>query len=90
MTGQQLPTDKDIQRLQKLAEDFDPSTTPGRDAADLRAIAETVDGIHAGEAKLRALVEQARTHGRSWGEIAIALGVSRQAAHERFADKIHA
>ena len=63
---------------------------PGRDAGDLRAIAETVDGIHAGEAKLRELVELARGRGRSWGEIAIALGVSRQAAHERFADKIHA
>jgi DNA-directed RNA polymerase specialized sigma24 family protein len=90
MTGQPMPTDHDIQRLRKLAEDFDPSTTSGRDAADLRAIAETVDGIRAGEAKLRELVELARGHGRSWGEIAIALGVSRQAAHERFADKIHA
>jgi DNA-directed RNA polymerase specialized sigma24 family protein len=49
-----------------------------------------VDGIHASEAKLRELVELSRVHGRSWGEIAIALGVSRQAAHERFADKIHA
>ena len=90
MTGQQMPTDEDIRRLQTLAEDFDPSTTPSRDAGDLRAIAETVDGIHAGEARLRELVELARGRGRSWGEIAIALGVSRQAAHERFADKIHA
>lgn len=90
MTGQEMPTDKDIPRLQKLAEDFDSSTTPDRDAGDLRAIAETVDSIHAAEAKLRELVELARAHGRSWGEIAIALGVSRQAAHERFADKSHA
>jgi DNA-directed RNA polymerase specialized sigma24 family protein len=88
MTGKRMPTDKDIQRLQKLAEDFDPATTPSRDAGDLRAIAETVDGIHASEAKLRELVELARGRGRSWGEIAIALGVSRQAAHERFADKV--
>ena len=34
-----------------------------------------------------------RTHavnGRSWGEIGIALGVSRQAARERFAEKARA
>ena len=90
MNGKHMRTDEDIQRLQKLAEDFDPSTTPGRDTGDLRAIAETVDSIHAGEAKLRELVQLARGRGRSWGEIAIALGVSRQAAHERFAEKIHA
>jgi len=83
-------TEEDIQRLQKLADDFDPSMAPPRDAGDLRAIAETVDSIHAGEAKLRELVQLARARGRSWGEIAIALGVSRQAAHERFAEKIHA
>lgn len=85
-----MPSDEQIKRLQKLAEDFDPSSASGRDAGDLRAIAETVDGIQAGEAKLRELVQIARAHGRSWGEIAIALGVSRQAAHERFAEKIHA
>lgn len=85
-----MHTDKKIQRLQKLAEDFDPSTSEGRDASDLRAIAETADSIHAGEAKLRELVQLARVQGRSWGEIAIALGVSRQAAHERFAEKVRA
>ena len=90
MNGKHMRTDEDIQRLQKLAEDFDPSTTAGRDVGDLRAIAETVDSIQAGEAKLRELVQLARAGGRSWGEIAIALGVSRQAAHERFAEKIHA
>jgi hypothetical protein len=85
-----MPNDEELQRLQKLAEDFDPSTTSGRDAGDLRAIAETVDSIHAGEAKLYELVQVARAGGRSWGAIAIALGVSRQAAHERFAERIHA
>ena len=85
-----MPSDEEIKRLQKFAEDFDPSSDSGRDAGELRAIAETVDSIHAGEAKLRELVQVARAHGRSWGEIAIALGVSRQAAHERFAEKIHA
>jgi len=83
-----MRTHDEIQRLRKLAEDFDPSTADGREASDLRAIAETTDTIHASEAKLRELVQLARAHGRSWGEIAIALGVSRQAAHERFAEKV--
>jgi hypothetical protein len=85
-----MPSQEEIKRLQKLAEDFDPASDSARDAGDLRAIAETVDSIHAGEAKLRELVHIARAQRRSWGEIAIALGVSRQAAHERFAEKIHA
>jgi DNA-directed RNA polymerase specialized sigma24 family protein len=85
-----MRTEDDIQRLQKLAEDFDPATAEGRDASDLRAIADTADAIHAAEARLRELVQLSRAHGRSWGEIAIALGVSRQAAHERFAEKVRA
>jgi len=39
---------------------------------------------------VRELVALARANGRSWGEIGIALGVSRQAARERFSDKIRA
>lgn len=44
--------------------------------------------IRADEAKLREAVEVARAHGRSWNEIAVALGVSRQAARQRFADRV--
>lgn len=61
------------------------------DAADLRAIAHAVDAIRAGEARLLEAVGVARLlRGRSWGEIGIALGVSRQAARERFGEKLHA
>jgi hypothetical protein len=42
------------------------------------------------EARLREAVHLARAHGRSWNQIAVALGVSRQAARQRFADKIGA
>jgi hypothetical protein len=84
-----MPTDEELRRHVKLAEDLDPSTTPAKDASDLRAIGETAMAIRANEAKLRELVQLARAHGRSWGEIAISLGVSRQAAHERFAEKVN-
>jgi DNA-directed RNA polymerase specialized sigma24 family protein len=83
-----MSTDEEIRRYVTLAEDFDPSTTPTKDASDLRAIGETAIAIQANEAKLRELVRLARDGGRSWGEIAISLGVSRQAAHARFGEKV--
>jgi hypothetical protein len=60
------------------------------DITDLRAIAEATDRVRAGEARVRELVQLARGHGRSWTQIGIALGVSRQAARERFSEKVRA
>ena len=79
-----------IGRAAKLAEEFDPSGVPMDDTSDLRSLAETVDAVRAADARVRELVARARANGRSWGEIGIALGVSRQAARERFAEKINA
>ena len=91
MTGAKaMHTDEEIQRAAKLAEEFDPSTVPMDDTTDLRTLAEAVDNVRAGEARVRELVARARGNHRSWGEIGIALGVSRQAARERFAEKIRA
>jgi len=88
--GTTMHTDEEIQRAAKLAEQFDPSDVPMDDTTDLRAVAEAVDGVRAGEARVRELVALARANGRSWGEIGIALGVSRQAARERFSEKLRA
>lgn len=87
-------TDEEINRAaeqleQRLAE-LDPSTVEVDDASDLRAIAEAVDAARAAEAQVRELVEIARARGRSWNLIALPLGVSRQAARERFAEKVRA
>ncbi len=79
-----------IQRAAKLAEEFDPSGVTMDDTTDLRTLAEAVDAVRGGEARVRELVARARANGRSWGEIGIALGVSRQAARERFAEKMRA
>jgi 1-deoxy-D-xylulose 5-phosphate reductoisomerase len=83
-------TDEEIERAAKLAEEFNPSTVAMDDTTDLRTLAEAVGAVHAGEARVRELVARARANGRSWGEIGIALGVSRQAARERFAEKTRA
>ncbi len=85
-----MHTEEEIQRAAKLAEEFDPAGVPIDDTTDLRTLAEAVDAVRAGEARVRELVARARANGRSWGEVGIALGVSRQAARERFAEKISA
>lgn len=87
-------TDEEIeraaQRFERWAEELDPATAEVRDLTDLRAVAEAADAVRADEARLREAVEAARTKGHSWNRIAIALGVSRQAARQRFADKVKA
>jgi len=51
------------------------------------AHANAVEAISEDEVRLRQAVEAARAQGRSWNQIAVALGVSRQAARQRFHDK---
>jgi hypothetical protein len=83
-----IHTEEEIQRAAKLAEEFDPSSAPVDDTTDLRGIAEAVDSVGSGAARVRELVALARNNGRSWGEIGIALGISREAARERFGEKV--
>lgn len=68
---------------------LDPDTTPAEDISDLRAVAEAVISVGAAQAHLEATVRAARERGRSWGRIGMALGTSRQAARERYEDRIN-
>lgn len=68
------------QRFEQLAEEFDPETAEVDDTEDLHEVATASDAERAVKARLREAVEIARAHGRSWNQIAVALGVSRQAA----------
>jgi hypothetical protein len=79
-------TEEEIERAAEFAEGVDPSSVPLDDTTDLRVLAEAV---RAG-ARVHELVARARANGRSWGEIGIALGISRQAARERFAEQTRA
>lgn len=83
-------TDEQIRRAAEFAENADPAGAHMDDTSDLRGIAEAVDSVRSGEARVRELVAVARAHGRSWGEIGISLGTSRQAARERFSEKVTA
>jgi hypothetical protein len=85
-------TDEEIeraaQRFEQLADELDPATAQAEDTDDLRQIAVASDMARDDEARLREAVQLARANGRSWNQIAVALGVSRQAARQRFADKV--
>jgi hypothetical protein len=87
-------TDDEIERaarrFEELADELDPATAEVDHTDDLRAIAAVSEAVRADEARLREAVEVARAHDRSWNQIAVALGVSRQAARQRFTDKTHA
>lgn len=77
-------------RFEQLADELDPDTAEVDHTDDLRQVAIVSETLRAEEAQLRETVNIARAHGRSWNQIAVALGVSRQAARQRFADKTHA
>jgi hypothetical protein len=73
-------------RFDQLADALDPATAQVDHTDDLRQIASVSEAVRADEARLREAIEVARAHGRSWNQIAVALGVSRQAARQRFGD----
>jgi hypothetical protein len=85
-------TDEEIERaaerFEELADELDPETARVLVTEDLRGIAEAAQALRDDEARLREAVEIARAHGRSWNQVGVALGVSRQAARQRFADKV--
>lgn len=84
-------SDTDIEhaaeRFAQLTDELDPATATVERTDDLRAVADAADTVRSTEAQLTEAVETARAHGRSWNEIAVSLGVSRQAARQRFATK---
>lgn len=76
------------ERFDQLADSLDPETAEVEDLSDLQAVAVASDAVQADETRLYSAVRTAREHGRSWNQLATALGVSRQAARQRFADKV--
>lgn len=74
-------------RFEQLADDLDPETAVVVDTADLQQVATASQTVRADEVRLREAVLASRGQGRSWNQIAIALGVSRQAARQRFTER---
>lgn len=63
---------------------LDPATTPAEDPADLRRIGLALRALADEQLEVEQAVAAARANGRSWGEVGLVLGVSRQAARERY------
>ena len=81
------------EQLQKAVADteawlnsLDPEAlaSPDSDGTDLRAIGEALRAVAANDLNLSDQVANARAKGRTWTQIAAVLGVSKQAARERF------
>lgn len=62
---------------------------PVSDAADLRAIGDALRAVAASDLNLADQVAKARANGRTWTQIAAVLGVTKQAARERFGEPPH-
>jgi hypothetical protein len=75
-------------QFEDWAGQLDPAGAEAEDITDLRAIAEAAEQARCDEALIAERVAAARSHGRSWNRIAVALGVSRQAARQRFGGKV--
>jgi hypothetical protein len=67
---------------------LDPAAlaSPDSDGGDLRAIGDAMRAISASDLELADRVADARINGRTWTQIAAVLGVSKQAARERFGE----
>lgn len=84
-----------IQQLQEAAaetdawlDSLDPKAiaSPDADVSDLRAIGDAMRAVAASDLMLAERVTEARAKGRTWTQIAAVLGVSKQAARERFGE----
>jgi len=75
---------KAIERLDAWADTLTAEDFEATD--DLAAVARAADAVEAAKAALEAAVANARTRDWSWNQIALSLGVSRQAARQRFGD----
>lgn len=73
--------------LERWADDVDPDDLREADTDALRQIAELVDQRRHVEDELDAAVRAARNAKRPWSEIGAMLGVTKQAAQRKYANK---
>lgn len=87
-------TQEELKKAAREAEAWldsvDPAELEAENTDDLRAIAVALASVADAEEQLRDAVVAARLGGRSWGRISMALGVSRQAARQRFESSVAA
>ena len=62
--------------------------SPDSDGKDLRAVGDALRAVAASDLTLAEQVAAARANGRTWTQIAAVLGVTKQAAWERFSEPV--
>jgi len=73
---------------ERWLDDLDPAAIPAAVAPEeVRDVADAVERLHAAEDELTAAVLRARRAGASWNHLALALGISRQGARQRYASQ---
>jgi hypothetical protein len=82
---------KAVAATEAWLDQLDPEAiaSPESDATDLRAIGEALHAVAVSDLGLADQVARARANGRTWTQIAAVLGVSKQAARERFGEPAH-
>ncbi len=63
---------------------IEPNPADARDASHMRRIIAAKEAVETAESELRAAVDAARAAGDTWAAIGVALGITRQAAFQRF------
>lgn len=71
-----------------LIENLSDDDVEFRPAADMRALGLALAAVAAAEANLAACVDVCRENGRTWPEIGMVLGVSKQAAAKRYGEPV--
>lgn len=88
MTNQDVQADvrhdPDADEIDDWLDSVEPDETDARDASHIRKVIAAAEELDVAAAKLHAAVTEARAAGDTWDAIGVALGVSRQAAYQRF------
>lgn len=77
-----------LRDIEQLLDVIDLDDYPVDDPADLRRIGLAAKDVERAKTELAEAVAAARANGRSWGFIGLVLGVSKQAAQQRFGESL--
>ena len=70
--------------IDEWLDSIEPNPADARDASHMRAIIAARQAVENAETQLHAAVKAARAAGDTWAAIGVALGITRQAAFQRF------
>jgi hypothetical protein len=76
-------TDTDV-GVEEWLDNLEVDPGKARVGRHMRRISAAADAVDAAQTELRAAVAAAREAGDTWAMIGVALGISRQAAYQRF------